>query len=115
MTQPLLMNPLFLIDANCLIEPYNRYYNPQFTLSAPFWQHLHNLVNSGRVTIIDKVRDEVYGHNCPEVDTWLDAINSLLVICEEEDGIIQASPDLKMDTNPQHFVNGLTNKLPTPG
>lgn len=90
MTQPLLMNPLFLIDANCLIEPYNRYYNPQFTLSAPFWQHLHNLVNSGRVTIIDKVRDEVYGHNCPEVDTWLDAINSLLVICEEEDGIIQA-------------------------
>ena len=90
MTQLPLMNPTFLINANCLIEPYNRYYSPRFALSAPFWQHLHNLVNSGQVAIIDKVRDEVYGHNCPEVDTWLDAVNSSLVVCEEENRIIQA-------------------------
>ena len=90
MTQLPLMNPTFLIDANCLIEPYNRYYSPQLALSTPFWRHLHDLVNTGQVAIIDKVRDEVYGHNCPEVDTWLDAVNSILVVCEEEDEIIQA-------------------------
>ncbi len=42
------------------------------------------------MAIIDKVRDEVYGHNCPEVDTWLDAVNSIMVACEKEDGIVQA-------------------------
>ena len=90
MTQPSLMDSPFLIDANCLIEPYNRYYSPQFDLSTPFWRHLHDLVIKGQVAIIDKVRDEVYGHNCPEVDTWLDAVKSIMVACEKEDGIVEA-------------------------
>lgn len=90
MTRPLLMNPHFLIDANCLIEPYNRYYNPQFALSTPFWQHLQDLVTTSQVAIIDKVRNEVYGHSCPEIDTWLDAVKSNLIFCEEEDEIVQA-------------------------
>ncbi|MBI0143870.1 DUF4411 family protein [Bifidobacterium sp. W8116] len=90
MTQPSFMDSPFLIDANCLIEPYNRYYSPQFALSKLFWNHLHDLVNEGQVAIIDKVRDEVYGHNCPEVDTWLDAVKSIMVACEKEDGIVEA-------------------------
>ncbi|WP_425332892.1 DUF4411 family protein [Bifidobacterium apis] len=77
MTQPSFMDSPFLIDANCLIEPCNRYYSPQFALSKPFWNHLHDLVNEGQMTIIDKVRDEVYGHNCSEVDVWLDAVKAL--------------------------------------
>ena len=90
MTQLPLINPTFLIDANCLIEPYNRYYSPQLALSTPFWRHLHDLVNTGQVAIIDKVRDEVYGHNCPEVDTLLDEVNSIVLACEKEGGIVQA-------------------------
>ena len=90
MMQPSFMDSPYLIDANCLIEPYNRYYSPQFALSKQFWNHLHDLVNEGQVTIIDKVRDEVYGHNCPEVDVWLDAVKSIMVACEKEDGIVEA-------------------------
>ena len=42
------------------------------------------------MAIIDKVRDEVYGHNCPEVDAWLDAVKSIMVACEKDDGIVEA-------------------------
>ena len=42
------------------------------------------------MAIIDKVRNEVYGHNCPEIDTCLDAVKNTLVICEEVNGIVQA-------------------------
>ncbi|WP_373312917.1 DUF4411 family protein [Bifidobacterium mizhiense] len=55
MIQEQLISPPFLDDANCLIEPYNPYYNPQFDLSAPFWQHLQDLVSKDQVAIIDKV------------------------------------------------------------
>ena len=36
MIQEQLSSPPFLVDANCLIEPYNRYYNSKFALSATF-------------------------------------------------------------------------------
>ena len=90
MIQEQLIIPPFLVDANCLIEPYDPYYNPQFDLSAPFWQHLQDLVSKDQVAIIDKVRNEVYGHNCPEIDTWLDEVKNTMVICEEVDGIVEA-------------------------
>lgn len=35
-------------------------------------------------------RYEVYGHNCPEVDAWLDAVKSIMVACEKDDGIVEA-------------------------
>lgn len=90
MIQEQLISPPLLVDANCLLEAYNRCNNPQFVLSATFWQHLQDLVSKGQAAIIDKVRNEVYGHNCPETDTWLDAVKKTMVICEEVDGIVEA-------------------------
>ena len=90
MIQEQLISSPLLVDANCLIEAYNRCNNPQFVLSATFWQHLQDLVSKGQAAIIDKVRNEVYGRNCPETDTWLDAVEKTMVICEEVDGIVEA-------------------------
>lgn len=35
-----LNDPEYLLDANCLIDPYKRYYQMSFDLSEHFWNRL---------------------------------------------------------------------------
>ena len=51
------IRPQYLIDTNCLIKPYNDYYNPAFALSETFWSRLKALVREGTIGILDKVWD----------------------------------------------------------
>ncbi|WP_420305082.1 DUF4411 family protein [Bifidobacterium bohemicum] len=50
--------PRYLIDANCLIAPYNDYYRPSFKLSESFWNTLYELVENHTVGLLRPVWDE---------------------------------------------------------
>ncbi|NMN02343.1 DUF4411 family protein [Bifidobacterium panos] len=54
--------PAFLIDSNCLINPHNDYYRPDFGLSQQFWVRLEQLVVSGEVGILSQVRLMMRSH-----------------------------------------------------
>lgn len=79
----------YVIDSNCLIDPYNRFYNPDFALSATFWDHLAQLVEFGRVGVLDKVWHETYAkRDSDELDKWLNRIKSSVIACEADGEII---------------------------
>jgi hypothetical protein len=79
----------YVIDSNCLIDPYNKFYNPDFALSATFWDHLAQLVEFGRVGVLDKVWHETYAkRDSDELDKWLDRIKPSVISCETDGEII---------------------------
>ncbi|WP_289093544.1 DUF4411 family protein [uncultured Bifidobacterium sp.] len=80
--------PSYLIDANCLMRPYNEYYSPDFKLSELFWSRLFGLIRRGVLGIIDKVRDETYGHASDELDKQLDAVRALVLVTDNDASIL---------------------------
>lgn len=52
-------HPRYLIDTNCLITPYNDYYQPRFAISVPFWKRLKELVDQREVGILSQVEKEI--------------------------------------------------------
>ncbi|BDR53811.1 hypothetical protein KIM372_17180 [Bombiscardovia nodaiensis] len=88
--QDMLIRPDYLIDSNCLVDPYNRYYSPDFRLSRVFWDKLKSLVQEGQVGLVSKVREEVYGHQSDQLDQWLDDVRSLEIECERSQEIVLA-------------------------
>lgn len=83
------IRPQYLIDTNCLIKPYNDYYNPAFALSETFWSRLKALVREGTIGILDKVWDETYGgRNSDELDAWLDDIQKYVINSEDDSHIV---------------------------
>ena len=51
------MTEKFLVDANSFIEPYRRYY--AFDLIPSYWEALSAKAKTGRVVLLDMVKDEI--------------------------------------------------------
>ncbi len=81
--------PGFLIDSNCLINPHNDYYRPDFRLSRHFWERLKGLVVSGDVGILSHVVNEVSagGQSGDHLDGWLQSVR-LKTINADRDPLI---------------------------
>ena len=48
----------FLIDSNSFMEPYRRYY--AFDLMPTYWDELSKRTESGRLVLLDMVKDEIH-------------------------------------------------------
>lgn len=83
--------PKYLIDANCLITPYNDYYRPSFTLSEFFWNTLYKLVENRTVGLLRPVWNEA-NQGGEELDDalkqWLDSVKSYVIEPLQIDTII---------------------------
>jgi hypothetical protein len=100
--------PEFLIDANCLMDPFNNYYGPQFALSEGFWNRMRELVETGRVGILDVVRDETYSKkkdSSDKLDIWLAGIDSHVISTRNSLQIIRGYGEVinLLGTDREHF------------
>jgi hypothetical protein len=80
--------PSFFIDSNCLMTPYNQYFNPTFELSQRFWNRIAGLIQDGTIGLLDKVYDETYGHESDQLDTWLKTVKPKIIRCDTDPGIL---------------------------
>lgn len=80
--------PRFLIDSNCLMTPYNEYFNPTFDLSRQFWKAINELIQAGTIGLLDKVYNETYGHESDKLDIWLDKVKPQVIRCDTDSGIL---------------------------
>ena len=82
--------PAFLIDSNCLINPHNDYYRPDFELSQQFWVRLEQLVVSGEVGILSQVAKEVSAGGQPGdyLDDWLQSVRSEIIASDHDPLIV---------------------------
>jgi predicted nuclease of predicted toxin-antitoxin system len=79
----------YIIDSNCLIDPFNKYYNPDFALSSTFWEHLAELVERGQVGVLDKVWNETYANRDADLlDSWLDRVKPSNILSESDGDIL---------------------------
>jgi hypothetical protein len=97
----------YLIDANCLIEPYNKYYSPDFIFSDAFWNKLSEEVSNNHVGIINKVWDEVsterqvnsrsrsFTHIDDRLNQWLDQVKDKQIVVEDNQSIVQVYADVQ--------------------
>jgi hypothetical protein len=87
--------PQYLIDTNCLITPYNEYYNPDFMLSTRFWDRMFDLTQQGLVGVLDKVRDETYDkEGSDELNAWLNQVALQIIKCESNPDILAGYQDV---------------------
>lgn len=69
----------FLIDANALIAPYRLYY--AFDIAPSFWEKLANEFNSGRIVLLDKVRDELLKGE-DDLTDWIKKNEEIISVCD---------------------------------
>lgn len=78
----------FLLDANAFITPYRLYY--AFDLAPSYWQKISVCTQSGRLVLLDMVKDEVdkgkdaSGKEKDELAKWLDGQENF-VFCNHVD------------------------------
>lgn len=74
-------NPRYLIDTNCLVTPYNDYYRPNFSMSAPFWTRLKELVNNGDVGILSFVANEICVGKMDNdfLNDWIESVREKII------------------------------------
>lgn len=82
----------YLIDSNCLIDPYNKYYNPKFVFTLPFWNFIDKAIKNGTIVLLDKVYAEVTAGKRQE-DDWLSNrvknYRKIMVPVEQDDEAFQ--------------------------
>lgn len=61
-------NELFLVDTNTFITPYKTFY--PFDFAPSFWDFLRDNIESGKITVLQKVFDEVIKGN-DSLSEWL--------------------------------------------
>lgn len=76
-------NEVFLIDANIMIEPCNRYY--AFDLVPAFWEELAPHFESGEIVLLDLVRKEILND---ELTEWLGRLKHLQICNHVEASIV---------------------------
>lgn len=50
-------NEIFLVDSNSFMTPFRFYY--AFDLVPAYWKELNKHINSGRIVVLDIVKDEI--------------------------------------------------------
>lgn len=76
----------YIIDANVLIEAKNNYY--AFDVAPKIWQLLKEAIISGRIILIDKVKNEIMQGN-DELAEWCGDLPKECIICTENQGIVK--------------------------
>ncbi len=62
---------IFLIDANSLITPHLRYYS--FDFAPGFWEQMKFNVSSGKIAILDMVKNEILQGN-DDLKKWMESL-----------------------------------------
>lgn len=68
---------IFLIDSNAFINPFRFYY--AFDLVPAYWNKLKKHLDSGRVVVLDAVKDEIEKGQ-DELSEWLSKVDNLVVV-----------------------------------
>lgn len=68
---------IFLVDSNSFMTPYRFFY--AFDLVPAYWKVLEKHVKSGRIVVLDMVRDEI-DKGKDELAIWLDTVEGLKVV-----------------------------------
>ncbi len=76
---------IFLIDANSFITPYKLFYSCE--LAPRFWSQMGIHIKSGRIAILDVVKDEIYT-NKDALSDWLDTVGISKIIDRRKQPII---------------------------
>lgn len=66
----------YLMDTNSFVSPYRRYY--AFDLVPSYWKVLSKRLGTGRIVVLDMVRDEIKKGDDPLTE-WLDAQDGLSI------------------------------------
>lgn len=69
-------NAVFLLDANAFITPYRRYY--AFDLVPAYWSAIDPFVNSGTISVLDSVKNELNRNDDP-LSKWLFSRNLRII------------------------------------
>ncbi|MDD3252905.1 MAG: DUF4411 family protein [Lachnospiraceae bacterium] len=67
----------FLVDSNSFMTPYRFYY--AFDLVPAYWKALEQHIKSGRIVVLDMVKDEI-DKGKDELATWLNTVKGLEVV-----------------------------------
>lgn len=76
-------NEIFLMDSNTFITPYQQYY--AFDLVPAYWNQLITHINSGKIVVLDVVKNELIKGN-DDLTTWINGLSGLQVISTHDQG-----------------------------
>lgn len=68
---------IFLVDSNSFMTPYRFYY--AFDLVPAYWNALGKHIKSGRIVVLDMVKDEIEKGK-DELTAWLNNVDNLTVV-----------------------------------
>ena len=68
---------IFLVDSNSFMTPFRFYY--AFDLVPAYWKELTKHIDTGRVVVLDIVKDEIIKGN-DELAFWMSDLTNLKVI-----------------------------------
>jgi hypothetical protein len=75
----------FLIDANTLINPFQKYY--PFDLALRFWQCMEDAILSRDVILLDIVKEEILKGD-DELTRWIQKFDNTVVLSKENEEIL---------------------------
>lgn len=70
-------NEIFLVDSNSFMTPFRFYY--AFDLVPAYWKELNKHINSGRIVVLDIVKDEIDKGN-DDLAKWIADLDQLTVV-----------------------------------
>ena len=70
-------NDIFLIDSNALMQPYRFFY--AFDLVPSYWDRLRGYLASGRIVILDIVKEEIEKGQ-DRLSKWMSEVDVLVII-----------------------------------
>lgn len=78
-------NSIFLIDANSFITPHLTYY--PFDFAPGFWEQIEQPIKSGKIAILDLVKNEILQGN-DKLKEWIDKLDIGLYIDHRDPAIL---------------------------
>lgn len=106
-------HPPYLIDANVMIEPKNRFY--PFDLCPGFWDFLEREIKAGAVTSVVHVREEIRAGE-DELKEWISSLfkRSDFADCEADEKVVQKYNEVSLWVMENYAVN-VANDFLKPG
>lgn len=71
---------IFLLDSDSFITPYRLYY--AFDLVPAYWSAISRHINSGKIVVLDMVKDEI-DKGKDELSAWITEMENLIVVSHE--------------------------------
>lgn len=100
---------MFLIDANCLIAPFNKYY--AFDLVPQFWVWMEEKVIDGKIVILDKIYGELYNVTREdELSRWIKRLAPYMMKHEDQAIIVNYGVVLQYVETSGHYTQRALNE-----